>query len=197
MSDLNNVNTELTDALAAGLETSGMSRRERRELAQRMAAEKAAAEQAARAEAEALEADAKQAGEAAAQQAGEVAQAVEAEIAEKALEADAIQDVSSGIVNIEPAQDAYDAIMDEPTREYKTVSKATLDDLMQDMEKFAVFAENVSGSVSHSIQKVKDALGIKSTEQLAKQCPSCGASVSGVRGEVAKCPYCGSFVKFM
>lgn len=71
------------------------------------------------------------------------------------------------------------------------------DDLMQDMEKLAAFAENVSGSVSHSIQKVKDALGIKSTEQLAKQCPSCGASVSGVRGEVAKCPYCGSFVKFM
>ena len=43
MSDLNNVNTELTDALAAGLETSGMTRRQRRELAQRLAAEKAAA----------------------------------------------------------------------------------------------------------------------------------------------------------
>ena len=37
MSDLNNVNTEVTDALAAGLEGSGMSRRERRELALRLA----------------------------------------------------------------------------------------------------------------------------------------------------------------
>ena len=31
MSDLNNVNTELTNELAAGLQGTGMSRRERRE----------------------------------------------------------------------------------------------------------------------------------------------------------------------
>ena len=42
MSDLNNVNAELTNELAAELGTPGMSRRERRELALRQAAQKAA-----------------------------------------------------------------------------------------------------------------------------------------------------------
>ena len=128
MSDLNNVNSELTNALAAELEGSGMSRRERRELALRQAAEKAAAE-AARVEAEAA---AQQAAEAVAQEAEEVVQAT-AQQAEETLEADDIQDVAKGIVEMEqPAKGDYDGIMDEPTKEFKPVSKASLDDLMNE-----------------------------------------------------------------
>ena len=26
-------------------------------------------------------------------------------------------------------------------------------------------------------------------------CPSCGASLTGLRGEVTQCPYCGSYIK--
>ena len=47
-----------------------------------------------------------------------------------------------------------------------------------------------------SIFKVKDALGIKSNEEVVKQCSSCGASLTGIRGEVSECPYCGSYIKF-
>ena len=140
MSDLNNVNSELTNELAAALETSGMSRRERRELALRQAAEKAAREAAEQAEAAASQAEAEvaDAAEAAEQQveeaAQQVAQTVEAaqQKAEQALEADAIEDVASGIVNIDTVKDDYDAILDEPTREFKPVSKLDLDELAED-----------------------------------------------------------------
>ena len=135
MSDLNNVNTEVTNTLAAELEGSGMSRRERRELAQRKAAEKAAAEAAAQAEIAKAEAEAAaQKAETEAQKAEEVVQAEAQKVEARALEADAVEDVSKGIVNIEPAKEDYDVIMDEPTREFKPVSKASLDDLMNDKD---------------------------------------------------------------
>ena len=86
MSDLNNVNTEVTDALAAGIEGTGMSRRERRELAMRLAAEKAAAEAAA--QAEAAKEDEVQAAavvaEVNAQEAGEVVQAADGNVVAQA-----------------------------------------------------------------------------------------------------------------
>jgi hypothetical protein len=69
------------------------------------------------------------------------------------------------------------------------------EDLEEDMAKMAAFAENLSGSLSDSIFKVRDALGMKSHEQMAEQCPSCGASLTGLRGEVTQCPYCGSYIK--
>ena len=136
MSDLNNVKTEVTDALAAGLEGTGMSRRERRERALRQAAEKAAAEAAAQAEAardDEVQAAAVVA-EVNAQEAGQVVQAAGQKVEEAALEPDAIQDVSKGIVSIESAKAEIDAVTDEPTREYKAVSKASLDDLMADKD---------------------------------------------------------------
>ena len=142
MSDLNNVKTELTDTLAAGLEGSGMTRRQRRELAQRLAAEKAAAEAEARAAAAEAEAEAARAqaaaavavAETAATEADEVVQTASEAVGEAALEADAIEDVSKGIVNIESGKQNYDAVTDEPTREYKAVSKVNLDDLMNDKD---------------------------------------------------------------
>ena len=70
--------------------------------------------------------------------------------------------------------------------------KGEFDDLFADMAKFSAVADSVTGS----IKKVKGAFGIKSTEQIALHCPGCGASLSGTEGEVGKCPYCGSFVKF-
>ena len=79
----------------------------------------------------------------------------------------------------------------EPIKE-----KNEYEDLMKDMAEMAAFAEGISGSVAGSINKVKDALGIKSTEKVAMTCPSCGASLAGIRGETDKCPYCGSYVKF-
>ena len=74
--------------------------------------------------------------------------------------------------------------------------KGELDDLFEDVEKMAAFMESFSGSVSESINKVKDVLGIKSQEKVAMKCLSCGASLVGVRGETIECPYCGTYVKF-
>ena len=74
--------------------------------------------------------------------------------------------------------------------------KGEFDDMMQDMAKMAAFAERISDSVVGSVTRVKDALGIKSREKVALKCPSCGASLAGIRGETDKCPYCGTCVKF-
>ncbi len=128
MSDLNNVNAELTNELAAELGTPGMSRRERRELALRQAAQKAA---------EGMNDEAqKQAGEAAqavqaVEQKVEAAQEKAEAVAEKALEPDAVADVAEGIVGVQRAKDEYDAILDEPTREYKAVSKQSYNEFME------------------------------------------------------------------
>ena len=127
MSDLNNVNAKLTNQLAEGLETVGMSRRERRELALRQAAEKAAAEAAAAPVAEAIEAAEEQT-----QDAVQAAEEKVEQVGDKVLEAAAVEDVAEGIVNIQEAKDDYDAILDEPTREFKPVSKSSLDELMED-----------------------------------------------------------------
>jgi hypothetical protein len=65
-------------------------------------------------------------------------------------------------------------------------------EIIKDLEAFA----EMTDSVSESLYKVKKALGIKSHEKIVVRCPSCGASLSGMRGEVSECPYCGSPVKF-
>lgn len=54
------------------------------------------------------------------------------------------------------------------------------------------FANTIAGSVN----KLKSAFGFKSTEQVSCHCPSCGASITGVKGETIKCPYCDSYYTF-
>ena len=51
----------------------------------------------------------------------------------------------------------------------------------------------MADSVSEGINKMKSALGIKSTEQVSWKCAGCGASISGIRGESIQCPYCGTY----
>ena len=64
-------------------------------------------------------------------------------------------------------------------------------EMLKDLAELA----GVADTVSESISKIKEALGIKSHEQMVRKCPSCGASLSGTRGDVSVCPYCGSPVK--
>lgn len=116
MDEKNKLNLEMTEQMAAGLETCGMSRRERRELAERQAAAEAA----------------KRAAEEAARLSFE----------EEPLVADSVKDVSRGIAEVDSAPinlDALNAIpaqkpaieeetsdadlVDEPTREFKPLSK--------------------------------------------------------------------------
>ena len=118
MADQNKVNPELTNQLAADLERPGLSRRERRELAERLAAERAAAEQA----------------NTKAQKSVDAAEIPDL-FAEQPLEADSIENVSSGIVDIKPTQqnDAISSV-DEPTREFKPVSMLNFDEFMNAVE---------------------------------------------------------------
>ena len=118
MADQNKVNPELTNQLAADLERPGLSRRERRELAERLAAERAAAEQA----------------NTKAQKSADAAEIPDL-FAEQPLEADSIENVSSGIVDIKPTQqnDVISSV-DEPTREFKPVSKLNFDEFMNAVE---------------------------------------------------------------
>ena len=48
-------------------------------------------------------------------------------------------------------------------------------------------------SVTNTIEGLKHSLGIRSTEQVSVKCPSCGATLTGIKGDTVKCPYCGSF----
>ena len=57
------------------------------------------------------------------------------------------------------------------------------------MEEIEEFAESFAGAA----EKVRKAFGIKSTEQVSCSCPSCGASLTGMKGETVRCGYCGSY----
>lgn len=48
-------------------------------------------------------------------------------------------------------------------------------------------------SVTNTIEGLKRSLGIRSTEQVSVKCPSCGATLTGIKGDTVECPYCGSF----
>ena len=48
-------------------------------------------------------------------------------------------------------------------------------------------------SVTNTINSLKSSLGIKSTEQVSIRCPSCGATLTGIKGDTVKCPYCGTY----
>ena len=113
MADQNKINPELTKQLAADLDHSGMTRRERRELAERLAAQKATEEKTS------LNA------------APESSNAVPDLFAEKPLEADRVEGVSDGIVSIANSRPDMDvASVDEPTREYKSLSKLNFDEFV-------------------------------------------------------------------
>jgi len=54
------------------------------------------------------------------------------------------------------------------------------------------FANTIAGSVN----KIKSAFGFQKAESVSCHCPSCGASITGNKGETIKCPYCGSYYTF-
>ena len=62
-------------------------------------------------------------------------------------------------------------------------------EMMQDA---LAFAE----SMTDSVEKIQSVFGIKSTRQVSCKCPSCGASLSGTKGETIHCPYCGTTYTF-
>lgn len=60
------------------------------------------------------------------------------------------------------------------------------------MAETVAFAE----SFGDSIHKIKKSFGFEKEEQASGHCPSCGASITGYKGETTKCPYCGSYYTF-
>ena len=57
--------------------------------------------------------------------------------------------------------------------------------------------EIIADALGGTVSAFKDALGIKSKksstdsiERVTKKCSSCGAPVSGIKGKIARCPYC-------
>ena len=51
-------------------------------------------------------------------------------------------------------------------------------------------------SIEAPIEKMRDIFGIKSTKQVSCKCPSCGATLTGIKGETTQCPYCGTYHTF-
>lgn len=64
---------------------------------------------------------------------------------------------------------------------------------MGDFSELLNMAESMVGTMEH----VRHAFGIKSTERAACKCPSCGASLEGIEGETVECPYCGTHTKLV
>lgn len=56
----------------------------------------------------------------------------------------------------------------------------------------AFVAETLKGTIG----TFKNAMGIKAKdpEKVSQECPGCGASLSGIKGQAVKCPYCDSNV---
>lgn len=71
----------------------------------------------------------------------------------------------------------------------KPAPKKTDDDWLAET---VAFAE----SFGESIHKIKKSFGIETEEEASGHCPSCGASIAGIKGETTKCPYCGSYYTF-
>lgn len=133
MSDLNRVNPELTEELAQDLETTTLSRRERRERALRLAAEKAAREAAQEADAVAKELSANP--EPVAEPVVEEPAPVQELFPEAPLEADSVEDVAEGIVEIPQDDQAVEVALDDrPTREFKPVKGVVSEEEDEDEE---------------------------------------------------------------
>jgi len=133
MADLNRSNPELSRALAADLDKPGMTRRERRELAERKAAEEAARKAVEEPSFDDVEAEAPKA---------EEPETISDLFADEPLEADVVKDVSSGIVEIEEASaDEIPVVDEQPTREFKPVSKMSFDEFIDTVEEEAAAEE--------------------------------------------------------
>ncbi len=53
----------------------------------------------------------------------------------------------------------------------------------------------IAKALKGTIDTYKDAFGIKKKiERISNACPTCGASVTGIRGQTIKCPYCDSYI---
>ena len=52
----------------------------------------------------------------------------------------------------------------------------------------------MADQVMDSTGELKDSAKLMSATE--KKCPSCGAALSGIKGETTKCPYCGTFYTF-
>ena len=57
-------------------------------------------------------------------------------------------------------------------------------------------ALQMAESLEAPIEKMRDIFGIKSTKIVSCKCPSCGAALTGLKGETAQCPYCGTYHTF-
>lgn len=62
----------------------------------------------------------------------------------------------------------------------------------EDLQEMIAFAE----SMTEPIEKIQGVFGIKSNRQVSCKCPSCGATLTGIKGETTQCPYCGTFHTF-
>lgn len=62
----------------------------------------------------------------------------------------------------------------------------------EEMAEFVAFAE----SMTEPIEKIQSVFGIKSDRKVSCKCPSCGATLTGTKGDTIKCPYCGTFYTF-
>ena len=51
-------------------------------------------------------------------------------------------------------------------------------------------------SMTEPIEKIQSVFGIKSERKISCKCPSCGATLTGTKGDTIKCPYCGTFYTF-
>ena len=67
--------------------------------------------------------------------------------------------------------------------------------IKSEAEKLAEFASVVE-SIEEPIEKIQSLFGIKSERQVSCKCPSCGATLTGIKGETEQCPYCGSYYTF-
>ena len=55
---------------------------------------------------------------------------------------------------------------------------------------------SMAEAIEAPVDKMRSIFGIKSTTQVSCKCPSCGATLTGIKGETEKCPYCGTFHTF-
>ena len=55
---------------------------------------------------------------------------------------------------------------------------------------------SMAEAIEAPVEKMRNIFGIKSTTQVSCKCPSCGATLTGIKGETEKCPYCGTFHTF-
>ena len=69
------------------------------------------------------------------------------------------------------------------------VKEKTTDDMLAE-------AMALAESIEAPIEKMRDIFGIKSTKQVSCKCPSCGATLTGIKGETTQCPYCGTYHTF-